>query len=1226
MWGFSGAAQLRFVLALLGAAVFAGALYAQPPMTGYTNAAYSSGTGLGDQIEDVIIRRGSTTLLSNTNTGGAASPYNTFYSGIAAANLVPGVVHQLVLRPGSAYTQQFTAYIDYNNNGSFQDTGEVIMYTTTSIATTTSFNFTPQGGVGGVRRLRVRAVWSTSGPHHSTQSYSYGEAEDYLVNLGFAITTAPTLPTGALTLNYSTNIEATNGTAPYNWNTNITGLPPGITASQPSGQNHLVLSGTPTQTGTYNFTIFVTDSAPEQISRAFTMNIVDPPTALPYSTTFAATTHGWVLDTGWQVGAAVAYTGSTATGPTRSEPGNDKSQLGDNRILGHMIGADYPNNMTSTVWASSPFVNCTANANVRLSFWRWMGLSPGDEAMIQVSNNGGASWNNVWVRPVGTTINTPTDWQLISHDITQWAAGYPVVQVRFGIGPTDASIQNVGWCIDDVTIDEPGPDLLVYEDGAATGTLITDNQAVGGLRDFGMVNVGQNSQVLQIELVNNGVTVLTGFNWSKTGTDPGKFVIITSPASSIQPGASTVMEVQFNSNAGGAAGAGVYTCTINLPHNGLGSGSSPFEINVRAEAVQPVPDLEVRLGSATGTIIGHGELPGTTPRNFGDQDISAGPTAAITIFMVNAGTGPVNITTPDMGGTWHNQYVVNSTGFLSTLAAGQSTSVTVAFDPSSVGPKDAMLRIAHSDSSKQSPYEVPVTGVGTSSAVAILGVYEGGVGGTSLNHDDAPAGARDFGDQVVSAGPTAPITITIQNSGGVDMTMTNPVLGGANPGDFILDLTGFVNPLPGGATTSFTIAFDPTSVGQKNATVTFTHNDATVTSPFIINVTGNGVLTSPSILARAGGSGGAVITNPAAATGVLNFGTRDILAGPSAAVEIYVENSGTANLTLGAPTFVTATTHYILDATGFSGSVAVGATRSFTITFDPSTVGTHDATISFTHNDNTTGTPFLIDVTGIGELFAPAVEVREGSVAGTLVDDDEAVVTGGGRDLGTIDVGAGATAAVTLFIMNAGTQPLVLSTPVLAGPNATDFALNVTGFNTNVAAGASTTFQVTFDPALGGFKDAVISFTHNDTQQPSPFSVLVRGRGTDATAVMITTTTLPGGVAGTIYPTTTLQATQGTGPYTWSLYDGRMPPGLTLSPAGTLSGTPTGFGGLFTLVLRVQDSTGATDERQFSINIGNGLLGSGRASGGGCVAATGGSFAIFGLLAVVAAIRRRRKA
>src|SRR5690606_12767628 len=110
-------------------------------------------------------------------------------------------------------------------------------------------------------------------------------------------------------------------------------------------------------------------------------------------------------------------------------------------------------------------------------FWRWMGLSPGDEAMIQVSNNGGASWNNVWVRPVGTTINTPTDWQLISHDITQWAAGYPVVQVRFGIGPTDASIQNVGWCIDDVTIDEPGPDLLVYEGGAATGTLITDNEA-----------------------------------------------------------------------------------------------------------------------------------------------------------------------------------------------------------------------------------------------------------------------------------------------------------------------------------------------------------------------------------------------------------------------------------------------------------------------------------------------------------------------------------------------------------------------------------------------------------------------------------------------------------------------------------------------------------------------------------------------------------------------------
>src|SRR4029077_313814 len=58
----------------------------------------------------------------------------------------------------------------------------------------------------------------------------------------------------------------------------------------------------------------------------------------------------------------------------------------------------------------------------------------------------------------------------------------------------------------------------------------------------------------------------------------------------------------------------------------------------------------------------------------------------------------------------------------------------------------------------------------------------------------------------------------------------------------------------------------------------------------------------------------------------------------------------------------------------------------------------------------------------------------------------------------------------------------------------------------------------------------------------------------------ITTTSVPGAAQGSAY-STTLAATGGTPPYTWSVVSGALPPGLTLgASSGTISGTPTATG------------------------------------------------------------------
>jgi hypothetical protein len=73
------------------------------------------------------------------------------------------------------------------------------------------------------------------------------------------------LATGAV------SFSASGGTAPYTWSVTAGQLPPGLSLS-PSG----AISGTPTASGVYTFTVQVADSAAQQTSQAFTINVNSP--------------------------------------------------------------------------------------------------------------------------------------------------------------------------------------------------------------------------------------------------------------------------------------------------------------------------------------------------------------------------------------------------------------------------------------------------------------------------------------------------------------------------------------------------------------------------------------------------------------------------------------------------------------------------------------------------------------------------------------------------------------------------------------------------------------------------------------------------------------------------------------------------------------------------------------------------------------------------------------
>ena len=80
-------------------------------------------------------------------------------------------------------------------------------------------------------------------------------------------------------------------------------------------------------------------------------------------------------------------------------------------------------------------------------------------------------------------------------------------------------------------------------------------------------------------------------------------------------------------------------------------------------------------------------------------------------------------------------------------------------------------------------------------------------------------------------------------------------------------------------------------------------------------------------------------------------------------------------------------------------------------------------------------------------------------------------------------------------------------------------------------------------------------------------------------------TTLPNGMFGTSYSQTIVTATGGvSGPFTYLVTSGALPPGLTLEPDGTLSGTPTQVG-TFSFTITATDSDNDEGSQAFAVSV-----------------------------------------
>ncbi|MES2981163.1 MAG: Calx-beta domain-containing protein [Verrucomicrobiota bacterium] len=153
------------------------------------------------------------------------------------------------------------------------------------------------------------------------------------------------------------------------------------------------------------------------------------------------TNPGWTLGSTWSYGPP---TGGSTPRPTAGFTGAN--------VLGDNLAGNYADSLAVANYATTTAIDCSDYGNVQLSFYRWLRVESADwdDANLLVSNNG-IDWTEIWHNPTGANIED-TGWTPVTYDISTIADGQPTVYIRWGIGPSDTSVNFAGWHIDDLSL------------------------------------------------------------------------------------------------------------------------------------------------------------------------------------------------------------------------------------------------------------------------------------------------------------------------------------------------------------------------------------------------------------------------------------------------------------------------------------------------------------------------------------------------------------------------------------------------------------------------------------------------------------------------------------------------------------------------------------------------------------------------------------------------------
>ncbi|NDB15731.1 MAG: choice-of-anchor D domain-containing protein, partial [Gammaproteobacteria bacterium] len=589
---------------------------------------------------------------------------------------------------------------------------------------------------------------------------------------------------------------------------------------------------------------------------------------------------------------------------------------------------------------------------------------------------------------------------------------------------------------------------------------------------------------------------------SITGTDTTQFAQSNTCTSALTPNATCTVSVTFGPTVGGAksasltlshdaagsstnvalSGTGLLPLAVTKAGTGTGTVSSPAGIDCGSSCSSgyalntSVTLTAVAASNSTfdgwsGACSGSGTCTVTMDQarsvtatftlqpiavsvsslSFGDQRVGV-VSANVAVTVTNNGASSTAIASA-FGGTNASEFARAAGGCGSTLGAGSSCTINVNFTAASDGEKLAYLSITHDLAS--SPWVVALHGQGRA-ARACAGA---GAAASCASITEVDIGA-------VQPGKTLSSTFTLRKDTSDALSVASIQLLGDSRDQFAVGSYS-CSSLPCDVAVSYT----PTALGASSATLLVTY--ASGAQPLQVRLAGRSAVSPANI----------------------QFGNQSNGSTPVAQV-VTVQNTGSASMTVTDVSVTGGDAAKFGFTNGCTTAVAVSASCNIDVVFNPPTGG--------------------------GQQQANLVVSTEETVDGSLKTASYTIPlvgkpTAGG--LQTISLGSTqlafantalspATPEVkTVTVTNSGAQTLSLSAFTIGGTDASPFSISSNGCSANLAASASCTISVRFNPTSSnggtGPKAAWLKIEHDATGSPS--LVTLAGTATGGSPAMAAT-------------------------------------------------------------------------------------------------------------------------
>lgn len=320
-----------------------------------------------------------------------------------------------------------------------------------------------------------------------------------------------------------------------------------------------------------------------------------------------------------------------------------------------------------------------------------------------------------------------------------------------------------------------------------------------------------------------------------------------------------------------------------------------------------------KVGSTSATMVATLKNTGTTALQI--------PANGITISSPNSGSDYLSF--PPTGTTCPVSPTVTT-----TLAAGASCTVTIAFEPAITGALTAILAVA--DNAANSPQTIALTGTGLPKTTGSGSVT---LTPASIAFPKTPSGTE-----------SEATAVTVKNTGSAAVTIHSISIAGTNPTSFVQANTCPASLAASAACTVF-VAFKPASAAALKGTLSV--SDSGTGSPQTATLTGTGTA-KPSVTLST-----TSLTFTSTAEGV-----------ESEAKTVTVTNKGTSTLDITGISITGTNASSFLQLNTCGPTLAAGANCVIDVAFKPAAIGSLKASLVIADNGSTASQTVALAGTG----------------------------------------------------------------------------------------------------------------------------------------------------------------------------------------------------------------------------------------------------------------------